>query len=185
MGKIRDLIHQIEMASPSELGKLVEDVNRKAFQDNDWNQVSVKASYALLLAELDNVWGQIKMSYDFGNIESKCVDCITGKTYSFNNFQAMQNMKVAYDYFSNPPVVENPNSEQVAVDVEAIDWSKPIYTTDDLKKLLNVSDNTLRRWLNGGWIAYTQMEGSDKKLIAKEDLLAFLKNPKIFYPSTK
>ena len=89
MGKIRDLIHQIEMASPSELGKLVEDVNGKAFQDNDWNQVSVKASYALLLAELDNVWGQIKMSYDFGNIESKCVDCITGKTYSFNNFQAI------------------------------------------------------------------------------------------------
>lgn len=185
MGKIRDLVHQIEMASPSGLGKLLDEVNRAAFQDNDWNQVSVKASYALLLAELDSEGGQIKMSYDFGNLESKCVDCITGDRYSFNNLQALQNMKLAYEFFSNPPVVENPNSEQVAVDVEAIDWDKPVYTTDDLKKLLNVSDNTLRKWLNGGWISYTQMEGSDKKYVAKEDLMAFLKNEKIFYPSSK
>ena len=74
---------------------------------------------------------------------------------------------------------DNPKSEST------IEWNKPVYTSDEVKSLLNISDNTFRRWVNGGWISYCQMEGSDKKFIQREHLLKFLNNPKIFYPSSK
>ena len=73
----------------------------------------------------------------------------------------------------------------INIDKSKIDWSKPVYTAEEVKTLLGVSDTTFRRWLNGGWIPYTQMDGSDKKFIQKEHLLAFLNNEKIFYPSAK
>lgn len=80
--------------------------------------------------------------------------------------------------FLNCLLKDNPKSESK-------EWNKPVYTSEEVKTLLNISDNTLRRWVNGGWIPYTQMDGSDKKFIQREHLLNFLNNPKIFYPSSK
>lgn len=105
--------------------------------------------------------------------------------YVYDTMQAITNLKIAYDFFSNPPIVENPNSECLKLDAEDIDWGKPVYTADEVKTLLHISDNTFRKWVNGGWIAYSQMDGSDKKFIRREHLLEFLNNPKIFYPSSK
>ena len=73
----------------------------------------------------------------------------------------------------------------IPVDVSKIDWSKPVYTADEVKKLLGVSDTTFRRWMNAGWITYSQMDGSDKRFIQREHLMEFLNNPKVLYPSTK
>lgn len=73
----------------------------------------------------------------------------------------------------------------VTLDVSKIDWEKPVYTADEVKKLLGVSDTTFRRWMNAGWITYSQMDGSDKRFIQREHLMEFLNNPKVLYPSTK
>lgn len=123
------------------------------------------------------------MYLDFGNETMDVHDCQTGEQRVLNVRQALTNLKISKDFFENPPVVDNPNSEGVTV--QAISWDKPVYTADEIKALLKVSDSTFRRWMSGGWISYTQMDGSDKKFIKKEDLLAFLNNPKIFYPSNK
>lgn len=185
MGRLGNIVKSLELASPKELGALLDDINRTAYQENDWNPFSVKASYAELMATIDVEWGRVKELLDYGHETSDVHDCSTGEEYSLNNRQAMMNLKLAYSYLNNPPIVENPNSEGIAVEVDAIDWSKPVYTAEEVRTLLNVSENTFRKWLNGGWISYTQMEGSDKKFIAKDSLMAFLRNPKIFYPSSK
>ena len=80
---------------------------------------------------------------------------------------------------------KEPKTEGITADVEKTDWNKPVYTSDEVKELLGLSDSTFNRWLNKGWIAYSQVAGSDKKFIQREDLLAFLNNPQIHYPSTK
>lgn len=85
------------------------------------------------------------------------------------------------------PDSETPKApiDGLPADVANIDWDKPVYTADEVKKLFGVSDSTFRRWINGGWIAYSQVDGSDKKYIQREHIMAFLNNPKIHYPSTK
>lgn len=75
--------------------------------------------------------------------------------------------------------------DAITVDVSKIDWNKPVYTADEVKKLLGVSDTTFRRWMNAGWITYSQMDGSDKRFIQREHLMEFLNNPKVLYPSSK
>ena len=82
------------------------------------------------------------------------------------------------------PIKDAMKQDNTAVE-DKIDWDKPVYTADEIKALLDISDSTFTRWLNKGWIAYSQVAGSDKKLIQREDLFAFLNNPKIYYPSTK
>lgn len=82
-------------------------------------------------------------------------------------------------------LLKDDNTKSESIEVETIEWNKPVYTSDEVKSLLNISDNTFRRWVNGGWISYSQMDGSDKKFIQSEHLLNFLNNPKIFYPSSK
>lgn len=81
--------------------------------------------------------------------------------------------------------VDEPMGGGITADISKIDWDKPVYTADEVKKLLGVSDTTFRRLINGGWIAYSQVDGSDKKYIQREHIMAFLNNPKIHYPSTK
>lgn len=95
----------------------------------------------------------------------------------------MHNLQLCYlsrliAFIGSLPEDDNPKSESKK-------WNKPVYTSDEVKSLLNISDNTFRRWVNGGWISYSQMDGSDKKFIQREHLLNFLNNPKIFYPSSK
>ena len=93
--------------------------------------------------------------------------------------------------YQNGVVKPNPSNskiekeEKITIDTSDIVLDKPVYTATEIKTLLGISDSTFNRWINGGWISYTQMEGSDKKFIKKEDLYAFLNNKKIFHPSSK
>ena len=179
------LIKRIQYASARELGGILEDYNRAAFQEYEWNAISVRASYSSIITRIEDSWHQCKEYLDYGNETMDVYDCKTGEQTVLHVRQALSNLYVAKEFFSNPPAVENPNIEGVSIDTDAIDWSKPVYTVDEVKTLLGLSDSTFRRWMNGGWIPYTQMEGSDKRFIQKEHLLAFLNNPKIFYPSSK
>ena len=78
---------------------------------------------------------------------------------------------------------EDTQEEASSNPIETITWDKPIYTAEEVKKLLDLSDSTFQRRLNNGYIAYSQVQGSDKKYITREDLFAFLQ--KHYYPSTK
>ena len=185
MEQASTLITRIQYASAKELGDILDGINREAFQENDWNSLSVKASYSDYLSTVIESWNQCKTYLDYGNETMDVLDCKTGEERILNVRQALTNLRIAKDFFENPPTVENPNSEGISVHTDSMVWDKPVYTADEVKALLNLSDSTFRRWMNGGWIPYTQMEGSDKKFIQKEHLLAFLNNPKIFYPSSK
>ena len=185
MEQARNIVNQIQYASAKELGHLLEGFNREAFQEYDWNSVSVKASYSDIIPLIEDACRQCYLYLDYGNETMNVEDCQTGERRTLFVRQALTNLRLAKDFFENPPVVENPNVEGVSVPIDEVVWDKPVYTSDEVKKLLGLSDSTFRRWVNGGWIAYTQMEGSDKKFITKDSLLAFLNNPKIFYPSSK
>lgn len=178
------LIKKIELSSSKELGTILNDVNRNAFMENNWDVISVKASYSSILSKINDEIQQCLLYLNYGNSIMEVEDLESSESYVLKPEQALTNLRLSKDFFENPPIVNNPNSESLKIKVDNIDWNKPVYTIDELKTLLKVSDNTLRKWLDG-WISYTQMDGSDKKFILKESLIAFLKNPKIFYPSSK
>lgn len=178
------LIKKIELSSPEELGSILDDVNRNEFIKNDWDAISVKKSYSYILPMIDYEIEQCLSYIYYGNAIMEVEDSESSSRYVLKPLQALKNLRHSKDFFSNPPIISNPNSESLKINVGNINWDKPVYTTDEVKTLLKVSDNTLRKWLDG-WISYTQIPGSDKKFILKESLLAFLKNPKIFYPSSK
>lgn len=179
------IVKQIKLACPKELGTFLETLNRTAHMENDWNTISVKASYAKLKKDIEVEMQQVDMLLAYGNEMSDVRECATGKEYTQDNRQALANLQIALDFLNNPPVVENPNSGGASINVESIDWNKPVLTAEEVRKLLNIGENTFRKWVNGGWISYTQMDGSDKKYIETENLKAFLRNPKIFYPCNK
>lgn len=185
MEDAKTIVKRIEQASASELGQILEAVNRQAFQEMDWNIYSVRAAYTDVISRIIYAWNQCNQYLEYGNERMEEYDCVTGEQSVLDVRQALSNLKIAKDFFENPPVVENPNKEGLSVDVSTIDWSKPVFTAAEVKTLLGVSDSTLSRWLTGGWISYSQVHGSDKRFIQAEHLKAFLNNEKIFYPSTK
>ncbi len=66
---------------------------------------------------------------------------------------------------------------------EKIDWEKPIYTADEVKVLLDIGETTFRKWINNGWISYSEVPGSSKKYFQKEHIIDFLNDGRFFYPS--
>lgn len=185
MQATKEILRNITCASPVELSDYLEGLNREAYQDNDWKEIAVRASYVNVLEAIDLEWQNVKMAVEVGTYVMNVTDCVTKETYSYDTPQAKTNLELAYKFLKNPPVIENPNSENLDIDVKKIDWDKPVYTADEVKTLLGIKDSCFRKWVNAGWISYTQIDGSDKKFIQREHLIAFLNNKKIFYPSTK
>ena len=175
----------IRTADPEELSGALNTLNVETYNEYEGGIIAVKAAYGELVDVVKkelSVWGQIlRDCYDKMTVE----DINTGEQYAVDVKQAICNLEIAQDFLKNPPIVDKQVADELKVEIEAIDWNKPIYTADEVKRLLNVSDNVLRRWVKDGWISYTQMNGSDKKFFEKESLLEFLRNPKIFYPRSK
>ena len=184
MEPVSTIINRILSASPIELEGVLDSINREVFQNSGWDFLSVKTSYSTVLEEIADALSRYERCLHSGNGE-EVIDFRSSVQRIAEARSAIKKLQKAESFFRNPPVVENPNPGGMSVRVDAIDWSKPVYTADEVKTLLRISDSVFRRWVNGGWITYTQMDGSDKKFIQKEHLLAFLNNPKIFYPSSK
>lgn len=185
MEPVATIITRIQSATPLDLDAVLETINWQAFQENGWNLLSVKESYTVLLAGIDDALSQYQKCRDSGKDNGDVRDFRAEVQRLSERQSAVAKLQRARLFFQNPPVVENPNPKGLPVHVDAIDWSKPVYTANEVKILFGLSDSSFRRWLNSGWIAYTQMDGSDKKFFQREHLLAFLNNPKIHYPSTK
>lgn len=179
MEQVSVLIRRIEKATPKELGVILDAVNGEVYSENDWNTYSVKSSYVSLLAAIESEVEQYKLLLLYGN---ETVECVygSGREEVFNVRQTLGNLELAHEYFQNPPVLQNPSS----IDANAINWNgRDIFTAEEAKALLGVSDSTYKRWVNDGWLSETQMEGSNKRWVLKDELLAFMKNEKIFKKS--
>ena len=65
---------------------------------------------------------------------------------------------------------------------EALAASKPVYTNEELRALLGVSDKTVKKWRNSGMLGYSLI--GDIYLYSKEDVERFLNdihhNPQVF-----
>ena len=55
---------------------------------------------------------------------------------------------------------------------EALAASKPVYTNEELRALLGVSDKTVKKWRNSGMLGYSLI--GDIYLYRKEDVESFL-----------
>lgn len=183
MEPVSTIINRILSASPIELEGVLDSINREVFQNSGWDFLSVKSSYSTVLEEIADTLSRYERCLHSGTGE-EVIDFRSSVLRIAEARSAIMKLQRAESFFRNPPVVENPNPGG-RLSLPTIDWNKPVYTADEVKALLGVSDSTFRRWLYGGWISYTQMDGSDKKFIQKEHLMAFFNNPKIFYPSSK
>lgn len=105
-----EIIDVIVLATPLELGTLVDRINRKVFSESNYNDIAVRATYAPLIEAIDRAIAENTQYLSFGheNMES----CESGGSYVYNVRQAIANLKVAKEVFSNPPL---PSQEQVDV----------------------------------------------------------------------
>ena len=176
MESITTLVHKIEAATPKELGEVLEALNREVHSENDWNSISVKAAYINLLSAIDTEIGNFSTYLAFGNDTMEYEDCSTGEQLTFNVRQALGNLNIAKEYFQNPPVLTNPKS----IDVNSINWNnREVFTADEAMAILNIGTTTYKRWVDGGWLSETQVEGSNKRYVQKKDIIDFINNPKI------
>ena len=176
MESITTLVLKIEAATPKELGEVLEALNREVHSENDWNSISVKAAYINLLSAIDTEIGNFSTYLAFGNDTMEYEDCSTGEQLTFNVRQALGNLNIAKEYFQNPPVLTNPKS----IDVNSINWNnREVFTADEAMAILNIGTTTYKRWVDGGWLSETQVEGSNKRYVQKKDIIDFINNPKI------
>ena len=54
---------------------------------------------------------------------------------------------------------------------------EPVYTSEDLKNLLGIKDELLRKFRNEGYLGYTKYSGSDKIWYTQKNVQDFLNNP--------
>ena len=180
--EIKSIIHKLLTAPQSELADVVDKINSETFAENVWSVAKVKIDYAVLIERLKKEIAECNTYLLFGNETMKYTDCDNNEVFTFNVRQALTNLQIAKDVFSNPPIITNPDM----IDVNSINWyGREIFTAEETMAILNVSNTTYRRWVNDGWLSETQMDGSNKRWVLKETILNFMNNKKIFKPSWK
>lgn len=107
---IKSIVYQILVASPKELGVLVDEVNKKVYADNDYNTISVKATYSTLLEWIDSYIAENNQYLAYGNEIMELAD--TGVCFTYNVRQALSNLKIVREAFSNPVVITPPVQKQ-------------------------------------------------------------------------
>lgn len=178
--EIKSIIHKLLTAPHSELADVVDKINSETFAENVWSVAKVKVDYAVLIERIDKEIAECRTYLMFGNETMKYHDCDDRKVFTFDIRQALTNLQIAKDVFSNPPIIPNPDM----IDVNSINWyGRQIFTAEEAMAILNVSNSTYRRWVNDGWLSETQMDGSNKRWVLKETILNFMKNEKIFKKS--
>lgn len=105
-----DIISMIVVATPLKLGVLVDRINRKVFSESNSNDIAVRATYAPLIEAIDMAIAENTQYLSFGHENMK--SCKSDGSYVYNVRQAIANLKVAKEVFSNPT---KPSQEQVDV----------------------------------------------------------------------
>ena len=102
----KNIINRLLVATPKELGVLIDGVNRETFAKNDWNLFAVKAAYSSLISNVDAELANCSTYLSFGNELMEVVNCTTGESMRFNVRQAITNLTIAKEAFLNPQVLE-------------------------------------------------------------------------------
>ena len=153
---IKSIVYQILVASPKELGVLVDEVNKKVYADNDYNTISVKATYSTLLEWIDSYIAENNQYLAYGNEIMELAD--TGVCFKYNVRQALSNLKIVREAFSNPIVITPPVQKQKDALV-AENKQEPDANTDEQPQTTptsNVEENIitgvagLAKYLNRG-----------------------------------
>lgn len=153
---IKSIVYQILVASPKELGVLVDEVNKEVYADNDYNPISVKASYSTLLEWIDRYIADNNQYLAYGNEIMELAD--TGVCFTYNVRQALSNLKIVREAFINPVVIAPPVQEQT--DAIVAD-SKPEFVEEvkdypQTTPISNVEENVIKgvaglaKYLNRG-----------------------------------
>ena len=141
---IKSIVYQILVASPKELGVLVDEVNKKVYADNDYNTISVKATYSTLLEWIDSYIAENNQYLAYGNEIMELAD--TGVCFTYNVRQAISNLKIVREAFINPAVIAPPVQEHT--DAIVAD-SKPEFV-EEVKEypqttpISNVEENVIK-----------------------------------------
>ena len=106
---IKSIVFQILAASPKELGVLVDVVNKEVYANNDYNTISVKATYSTLIERIDRYIDNNNQYLAYGNEIMELAD--TGVCFTYNVRQAISNLKIARESFLNPIVITPPVQE--------------------------------------------------------------------------
>lgn len=153
---IKSIVYQILVASPKELGVLVDEVNKKVYADNDYNTISVKATYSTLLEWIDSYIAENNQYLAYGNEIMELAD--TGVCFTYNVRQAISNLKIVRESFSNPVVIIPP-VQKLKDAVVAENKQEPDTNTNEHPQTTptsNVEDNIitgvagLAKYLNRG-----------------------------------
>ena len=151
---IKSIVYQILVASPKELGVLVDEVNKEVYADNDYNPISVKATYSTLLEWIDRYIADNNQYLAYGNEIMELAD--TGVCFTYNVRQALSNLKIVREAFSNPIVITPPVQELTNAIVAE---SKPELETKEQTQtapISNVEENVIKgvaglaKYLNRG-----------------------------------
>ncbi len=153
---IKSIVYQILVASPKELGVLVDEVNKKVYADNDYNTISVKATYSTLLEWIESYIAENNQYLAYGNEIMELAD--TGVCFTYNVRQALSNLKIVREAFSNPIVITPPVQKQKDA-VVAENKQEPDANTDEQPQttpISNVEENVIKgvaglaKYLNRG-----------------------------------
>ena len=186
-----DIISMIVVATPLELGTLVDRINREVFSENNYNDIAARATYAPLIEAIDMAIAENTQYLSFGHENMKI--CESGGSYVYNVRQAIANLKVAKEVFSNPT---KPSQEQADVaEQEKVEEIEKISTSNSteleevirgvkgLAKYLHIGNTLAQAVINskllqeggaqysagGKW--FFNREKLDRLLAAKPELL--------------
>ena len=189
---INSIISYLECSDAKSLGPTLDEINQIFFEINNWNAISVKAYYTPLVKSIEWNLQNAIFTRDCGTpfMEISFQENDKEVRVDIPIEQIITNLSLAKTFFANPPIVTKPlpatqGMIKKRASTQGIDWSKPFFTADEVKILLDMSDSTFRRYLDKGWLTYSKPEGSDKMYFKKEDILAFLNHPENLYPSSK
>lgn len=129
----RDIINRLLVATPTELVELLDHINLDTFTKNKWRFIAVKASYASLIATIDDELSNCNTYLSFGNFMMDYVDCQTGESFSYDLKQAISNLILAREFLQNPPILEKSDGvvEQLLVcQTEGVVNANETSTTD-------------------------------------------------------
>ena len=104
--KNRDIINKLLVATPIELAELLDNINLGTFAKNKWRLIAVRASYASLIAIINDEISNCNTYLSYGNLTMDYMDCTTGESFSYDLKQAITNLNLAKEYFQNPPILE-------------------------------------------------------------------------------
>lgn len=104
--KNRDIINKLLVATPIELAELLDNINLGTFAKNKWRLIAIRASYASLIAIINDEISNCNTYLSYGNLTMDYMDCTTGESFSYDLKQAITNLNLAKEYFQNPPILE-------------------------------------------------------------------------------